>query len=110
MDADVSDSLHDPFSLDGKNPRRVAPAVRRNIQLQRSRVFAYTIGSCILVLVSIVSARSTWIPGILAVVCLLLLPFSLLSIYCDWRLLRWQRSRLAECERRIAEEDANHQT
>ena len=107
MDVDVGS--HDRFSLDGKNPRRVAPAVRRNIQVQRSRVFAHALVSCILVLVSIVSARSTWIPGVVGVVCLLLLPFSLLGIYCDWRLLCWQRNRLAECERRIAEEGANHQ-
>ena len=104
-----SDKEQDPFSLSGKNPRRVAPAVRRTIEVQRGRIFTslgFTVG---LVLLSALCAWSSWIPGGLEVLCLMLTPFALVGAVFDWGVLRRQKAKLAECERLIALEDGRHE-
>ena len=54
MSRHVTITADDPFGLKGKNPRRVAPAVRRNITMQKVRVW----GACILGIVCIDCARA----------------------------------------------------
>ncbi|QDU35969.1 hypothetical protein Mal4_02520 [Maioricimonas rarisocia] len=93
----------DPFSLEGKNPKRVAPAVRRNINVQKIRVRAAFVVLVLQLVIGSFGLQRTGAFALFAVVCLFMTPFSILAIYCDWRLLGWHRERLAECERRIAE-------
>jgi hypothetical protein len=92
----------DAFDLQDKNPRRVAPAVRRNIQLQKARVLSWCIVTPIAATVGIAGFFASWIPTVLSITFLALAPFGVLGIYCDWRILQHQRARLAECECRIA--------
>ncbi|MFG0334464.1 MAG: hypothetical protein ACF8TS_13970 [Maioricimonas sp. JB049] len=92
----------DPFSLEGKNPGRVAPAVRRNINAQKICVRAAVIMLVLQLVVGCFGLQSTGVFARVAAVCLFMIPFGIVVIYCDWRLPGWQRERLAERERRIA--------
>ncbi|NLS91742.1 MAG: hypothetical protein GXX96_06125 [Planctomycetaceae bacterium] len=108
MNTSLPDQSQDPFRLQGKNPKRVAPAVRRNIRIQRQRIRGWIVSFLMLVVGGVISIRVSWIPNGTAVFCLVLSPFCLFGALADrWILVR-QRAKLAECERLIVlGEDAN---
>ncbi len=103
-DAAGPESIDDdaPFDLQDKNPRRVAPAVRRSIQVQKSRVLSFCIVTPVVTSLGLAGFFVPWLPMGLSILFLFLGAFGLLGIYADWRLLQHQEARLAECERRIA--------
>jgi hypothetical protein len=91
----------DLFNLDGKNLHRVAPQIHRQIALQRARVRAYIIVAVMLASLGGAWAFLGWIPTIIGIPCLLLMPFTILGIIADRHLLKFQRQRLDECECRL---------
>lgn len=91
----------DPFDLDGKNLKRVAPAVRKNIRMQRSRIIGHVITLVLCVTVAFIGLQSNGALLIIGFVCALIAPASLIGIFADWQLMRWHRRRLEECERRL---------
>jgi hypothetical protein len=92
----------DPFDLQDKNPRRLAPQVRRSIRIQKSRVLSFCIVTPVMTSLGLAGFFVSWLPPGLSILFLFLGAFGILGIYCDWRLLQHQQARLAECERRIA--------
>ena len=101
----MPDKGSDPFDLEGKNLRRVIPQVRKNIKVQRARVIAAAISFVFCVTFGTFGLRSSWsFLRILAVGFLLVSPFSLIGVFADRHLWKWQNARLAECERRLADD------
>jgi len=91
----------DPFDLQGKNLRRVVTQIRKNIRIQRMRVASHIVTLLILLTVGILGCRTTGIFLGIGFVCLVMAPFSLLGVFADRHLLRWQQQRLAECAHRL---------
>lgn len=101
------DDSSDPFSLAGKNPRRVAPAVRRNIAMRKFRIrfdFALCVAALLAVVLHVVCS---WVPLWVALICMISIPLLLLGVFGEWRVLRRQKAKLAECERLNALDEAN---
>lgn len=71
--------------------------------MQRARVKSYVSGTMLLVAVSLVWMTVGWMPAVVGITWLVLIPFALLGIVADRHLLKYQRQRLAECERRLDE-------
>ena len=93
----------DPFDLLGKNPRRVIPAVRQNIRIQRARMIGHVISAFVSLIIGILSLRTTGLFLVFGFVCLLMLPFTFIGIYGDYHLMQWHQRRLTECERLLIE-------
>ena len=91
----------DSFDLDGKNLNRVAPQIRRQIALQRSRMVSYVVGAVLLACIGALWLLTDWIPAVVAIPCVALIPFALFGVFADHRLLKFQQRRLAECECRL---------
>ncbi|MBL8848800.1 MAG: hypothetical protein JNG89_03920 [Planctomycetaceae bacterium] len=96
-------TVDDPFGMAGKSPRLVAPAVRRNIAIQTSRVrdaLILGIGCLLFCLLPVMGFDATLI-WVVWPVAALFVPFFVFAACCERRILRFQQSRLAECERLI---------
>jgi hypothetical protein len=104
MDVEQITGPEDPFALDGKNVRRVIPQVRRNIELQRSRMRAYAVGFLICLVLGTLGCRSTGLWRGLGIVLLIMAAFNLFGVFADRRLMKWHQQRLLECERRLNQE------
>lgn len=103
MSQRVTITAEDPFGMADKNPRLVAPAVRRNIAIQASRVRAALIlgfGCLLFCLLPVMGFDATLI-WVVWPVAALFVPFLVFAACCERRILRFQQSRLAECERLI---------
>ncbi|QDT84022.1 hypothetical protein [Gimesia chilikensis] len=92
MDIDIEQELA------GKNPARVAPQVRKQIRIQQLRVRSHLIMA--LVAAGIVSLHlfPGWVPLWMAVCALIVFPISLLCLYGDGRLLKYQQQKLTLIE------------
>ena len=100
------DEGSDPFDLEGKNLRRVIPQVRKMIKVQRHRIIAAAVSFTFCLTVGYLGTRSSrgfWF--VLGVGFFLASPFALLGVVMDGILLRKQKARLAECERRLNKEE-----
>ena len=91
----------DPFDLDDKNLQRVAPAVRRNIRIQRSRIIGHIITLLVCVTAAYFGLHANGALLIIGFVCALITPASLIGMLADWQMIRWHTRRLEECERRL---------
>src|ERR1700675_3640926 len=98
MGVEQARNQNDPFSLEGKNLRRVIPQVRRSIDLQRLRLRAYAVTFLICLGLGILGCRSTGLWRGLGIVMLIVAAFSLLGVIADRRLMKWHQQRLLECE------------
>lgn len=93
----------DPFDLCGKNLRRLAPQIRRNIKLQKTRVLAAFITFLVCLAIGVLASRTTGLLFFVSLGLLLTTPFSLLAAVADHHLMRRHQRRLAEVERRLNE-------
>jgi hypothetical protein len=101
----MSDDGSDSFDLEGKNLRRVIPQVRKNIRIQRARVIEAAFAFVFCLTFGGLAIRSSWsFFRYLAVGFLVVSPFAIIGIIADWHLWKWQKARLAECERRLQQE------
>lgn len=102
-----SPAAADPFDLADKNPRRVAPAVRRSIRIQTFRMVG-AVATLLFVGSMMAAGWFGWIPEVIGIgamlISLVIVPASLLGLFCDWGIRRRHEARLRECERLIGQE------
>jgi hypothetical protein len=91
----------DPFQLDGKNLPRVAPQIARQIKLQQGRIQGFILVTVLLAIIGGVWATVGYVPAVVGIICFAMIPFAVLGIVCDYHILKRQRAKLAECERRL---------
>ena len=101
MAVEQANNPADPYSLEGKNLRRVLPQVRRSIQIQRLRVRAHIVTFLVCLGLGIVGCRLTGIWFGVGCVLLLMSPISIIGVFADRHLMKWHQQRLLECERRL---------
>lgn len=88
-----------------KNPRRVAPRIRRSIAVQRARVRAALIVSALLLAVVLAGFWIASIPVPLRIMAAVLSAVSLFAAYADHRLRRAKEEHLRALEREIEGRD-----
>ncbi|KAA0142936.1 hypothetical protein FYZ48_00750 [Gimesia chilikensis] len=84
--------------LAGKNPARVAPQVRKQIRIQQLRVRSHLIMAFVSAGIFSLHLLLDWIPLWVAVCALIVFPISLLCLYGDGRLLKYQQQKLTLIE------------
>jgi hypothetical protein len=110
MGVEQANNPEDPYSLDGKNLRRVLPQIRRSIEIQRLRIRAHLVTFLVCIGLGIVGCRFDGIWFGIGCVLLLISPFAILGVFGDRHLLKWHQQRLSECERRLNQSDVSVST
>ncbi len=90
--------------LRGKNPRRVAPQLRRTLVIHRQRVIAAAIMAAVVLGFGLGGFVLEAISGWLQVVAFVMLPVLLLALCADAWVYRKQRERLCAVEQLIADQ------
>ena len=79
--------------LEGKNPKRVLPQVKKQVELQRQRVVVYVVMAALFLCLAIAAFFVGAIPRWIQITSFCLFPFMVLGVFGDSHLYRYQKEK-----------------